>query len=79
MLRRFYELREEVFHFMEEKGKPVFHLNDPLWLCDLAFLIDITQYLNNLNSKYKEKISLFTIYLTSFALLKESSRYGKNN
>ena len=30
MLRRFYELREEVFHFMEEKGKSVFHLNDPL-------------------------------------------------
>ena len=29
MLRRFYELRDEVFHFMEEKGKPVFHLKDP--------------------------------------------------
>ena len=55
MLRRFYELREEVFHFIEEKGKPVFHLNDPLWLCDLAFLVDITQYLNNLNSKLQGK------------------------
>ncbi|KAI6655775.1 General transcription factor II-I repeat domain-containing protein 2B-like isoform X1 [Oopsacas minuta] len=55
MLRRFYELKEEVFHFMEEKGKPVFHLNDPLWLCDLAFLVDITQYLNNLNSKLQGK------------------------
>ena len=79
MLRRFYELREEVFHFMEEKGKPDFHLKDPLWLCDLAFLVDITQHLNFLNSKLQGKISLFTICLTSFAPLKQSSRYGKNN
>ena len=51
MLRRFYELREEVNHFMVEKGKPVLHFDDPQWVCDLAFLVDITQYLNILNSK----------------------------
>ena len=58
MLRRFYELREEVFHFMEEKGKPDFNLKDPLWLCDLAFLVDVTQHLNFLNSKLQGKNQL---------------------
>ena len=58
MLRRFYELREEVFHFMEEKGKPDFHLKNPLWFCDLAFLVDITQHLNFLNSKLQGKNQL---------------------
>ena len=51
MLRHFYELREEVNHFMVEKGKPVLHFDDSQWVCDLAFLVDITQYLNILNSK----------------------------
>ena len=58
MLRRIYELREEVFHFMEEKGKPVFNLKVPLWLCGLAFLVNITQNLNFLNSKLQGKNQL---------------------
>ena len=49
MLRRFYELREEVFLFMEEKS--VVQLKDTSWISDLAFLFDITQHLNTLNTK----------------------------
>ncbi|KAB0790551.1 hypothetical protein PPYR_15047, partial [Photinus pyralis] len=51
MLMRFYELREEVQSFMDMKGKPelVQHLKDNAWLSDLAFLVDVTGYLNELN------------------------------
>ena len=49
MLRIFYELRDEVEQFMEMKGKPVRKLKDSKWLCDLAFMVDITKYLTELN------------------------------
>ena len=38
MLRRFYQLRDEVEQFIEMKGKPVRELKDSKWLCDLAFM-----------------------------------------
>jgi hypothetical protein len=44
MLMKFYELRGEVKQFMAMKGKPVRELNDSKWLCDLAFMVDITKY-----------------------------------
>lgn len=49
MLARFYNLREEVKQFMEMNGKPVVELSDSKWLCDLAFMVDITKYLSELN------------------------------
>ncbi|KAK3887628.1 hypothetical protein Pcinc_008332 [Petrolisthes cinctipes] len=49
MLMRFYELRDEVKQFMEMKGTPVKELSDTKWLCDLAFMDDITKYLSELN------------------------------
>ncbi|KAI3377191.1 hypothetical protein L3Q82_009102 [Scortum barcoo] len=47
VLKRFFELREEVKAFME--NVPV--LSDPEWLMDLAFVVDITHELNVLNKK----------------------------
>ena len=35
--------------FLAEKGKPVLQLEDPAWVCDLAFLVDIMDHLNQLN------------------------------
>uniref|UniRef100_A0A803JA82 SPIN-DOC-like zinc-finger domain-containing protein n=1 Tax=Xenopus tropicalis TaxID=8364 RepID=A0A803JA82_XENTR len=49
VLKRFFELREEVKAFMEKNGKAVSELSDHKWLMDLAFLVDITQRLNVLN------------------------------
>ena len=43
MFMRFYELRDEVKLFMEMKGKPVTELSDGKWLCDLAFMVDMTK------------------------------------
>lgn len=51
VLRRFFELRAEVKAFMEKDGVAVPMLNDPKWLMDLTFLVDITHELNVLNQK----------------------------
>lgn len=57
MLMRFYELREEVQAFMEMKGKPelVLHLKNDAWLSDLAFLVDVIGYLNELNRNIQKQ------------------------
>ena len=55
MLKRFYDLRSEISIFMEMKGKSIPELNDDGWVRDLAFLVDFTSYLNDLNSKLQGK------------------------
>lgn len=57
VLQRFYSLRSEIDQFLREKGQPLHELSDPLWLADLAFLVDLTHHLNTLNRVYKAKIS----------------------
>lgn len=36
---------------MKEKGKSVAELDDPEWVHDLTFMLDITEHLNVLNAK----------------------------
>ena len=48
-LQRFWVLREELSMFFAMKGIPAPELEDQKWLCDLAFLVDITEKLNTLN------------------------------
>ena len=55
MLKRFYDLRSEIFTFMEMKGNSIPELSDDGWVRDLAFLVDFTSYLNDLNSKLQGK------------------------
>ena len=55
MLRRFYDLREEVSLFLTRKGRPMEELNDRQWLCDLAFIVDITTHLNELNVRLQKR------------------------
>ena len=49
MLKQFYELREEIFVFIEMKGKSVSELKNEDWVRDLGFLVDLTSNLNELN------------------------------
>ncbi|XP_025424556.1 general transcription factor II-I repeat domain-containing protein 2B-like [Sipha flava] len=58
MLKHFFLLRREVLQFLVEKQAMPDErdlLESESWLCDLAFLIDITQHLNILNWKLQGK------------------------
>lgn len=58
MLKHFFNLREQVIEFLEEKGALPLEtdlLKNTSWLCDLAFLVDVTNYLNILNLKLQGK------------------------
>ena len=55
MLRRLYKLRKEVALFLKNKGRPMANMEDESWLCDLAFLIDITTCINELNKRLQQK------------------------
>ncbi|KAI6655301.1 General transcription factor II-I repeat domain-containing protein 2A-like [Oopsacas minuta] len=50
-LARYWSLLEEIKTFMTIKGKDVSLMDDDQWLNDLAFLVDITKYLADLNLK----------------------------
>ncbi|KAL3974132.1 nostrin [Sarotherodon galilaeus] len=68
LLKRFFDLRGEIGQFMEKKGKPVKELQCPLWLQDLAFMVDITEHLNNLNRiihAFKLKLTLWETQIAS--------------
>ncbi|XP_073807411.1 general transcription factor II-I repeat domain-containing protein 2-like [Danio rerio] len=54
-LQRFFSLKEEIRHFLDEKGQPMKQLSDPVWLANLAFLVDITKHLNELNVNLQGK------------------------
>ena len=51
MLKRFYDLRDEIATFMDMKGKIIPKLSDDNWVRDLAFLVDLTMHFNDLNTK----------------------------
>jgi hypothetical protein len=52
---------------MTEKGKTIPQLSDDKWILELAFLVDITTYINELNVKLTENVNYC---LTCFLMLK---------
>ena len=51
MLKRFYDLRDEIATFMDMKSKIIPELSDDNWVRDLAFLVDLKMHFNDLNTK----------------------------
>ena len=58
MLRRVYQLRNELSAFVAQKGVDVPQLSDPEWITDLAFLVDITTHMNASNTRMQDKDQL---------------------
>lgn len=54
-LKRFADLLDEIIQFLEEKGRQTRLLKEPSFKCDLAFLVDITTHLNELNKRLMVK------------------------
>ncbi|GFX75561.1 DUF4371 domain-containing protein [Trichonephila clavipes] len=48
-LQRFRDLLQEVKYFLESKDETYLELSDKIWLMDLAFVVNITSHLNELN------------------------------
>uniref|UniRef100_A0A0L8FRP6 Uncharacterized protein n=1 Tax=Octopus bimaculoides TaxID=37653 RepID=A0A0L8FRP6_OCTBM len=49
MLKCFFNLQEEIEKFLGKRGKPLLEFQSPEWLQDLAFIVNITEHLYNLN------------------------------
>ncbi|XP_066239740.1 general transcription factor II-I repeat domain-containing protein 2-like [Saccopteryx leptura] len=61
VLQRFFALRQEIALFMAMKDRDVPELCEPTFLSDLAFLTDVTQHLNALNSELQGSKQLITV------------------
>ncbi|XP_029312378.1 general transcription factor II-I repeat domain-containing protein 2-like [Cottoperca gobio] len=60
VLKRCFELREEICRFMESKGEDTTELRDKEFLCEVAFLCDLTSHLNALNLQLQDRGSVVT-------------------
>lgn len=60
VLSSYFKLLDPIKQFMEEKGKSFPQLNEPQWLLDLAFFIDVVQYLQALNKSLQGKEKLIS-------------------
>ena len=70
VLRRFFDLREEIKQFMEKNGKPLLEFQSTEWMQDLAFMVDVTEYLNNLNKMLQGCSKVVTPYYDSICAFK---------
>jgi hypothetical protein len=55
MLKQFHDSRQDIADFMDIKGNTINQVKDDEWVCDLAFLLDVTGYLNELNLKLQKQ------------------------
>uniref|UniRef100_A0A8C5S0G8 Uncharacterized protein n=1 Tax=Laticauda laticaudata TaxID=8630 RepID=A0A8C5S0G8_LATLA len=60
VLNGFFELRVEICQFVESEGKDSTVLRDGKWLCELAFLCDVTKHLTGLNLQLQGRDRVIT-------------------
>jgi hypothetical protein len=59
VLFRFQELLPAIVEFLQDRGDLSPQLKDSRWLLDLAFLVDLTAKLNELNTEFQGKNKTF--------------------
>jgi hypothetical protein len=69
----------EIEIFMNEKNKIVSELSDESWILELAFLTDITTFLNELNIKLQGKRKLFSDMYTDIKSFQVKLKLLYNN
>uniref|UniRef100_A0AAV2JGK5 Uncharacterized protein n=1 Tax=Knipowitschia caucasica TaxID=637954 RepID=A0AAV2JGK5_KNICA len=60
VLKRFFELRHVIAEFLTTKGSDIQVPTDDSWICDVAFMVDITGLLNSLNVQLRGKEQIIT-------------------
>ena len=60
-LKRFFDLIENIDKFFIEKNEQIFEFSNPLWVFKLAFVVDVTTLLNQLNISIQGK-NKFILY-----------------
>ena len=74
-LKRFLDLKSEIKNFVKEKGHDFTFFDDKIFLTDLAFLVDITQHLSDLNLKFPGKNQLLKKSSNIFSRLSENCQF----
>ncbi|XP_075067564.1 general transcription factor II-I repeat domain-containing protein 2A-like [Mixophyes fleayi] len=83
VLKVFWDLREEIWQFCENKGNDIPQLSDADWLADLSFAVDVTSQMNDLNVKLQCKgLFVHEMYSAVKAFMKKlqllSNQMGDN-
>lgn len=55
-------MRQDIADFMDIQGNTINYVKEDKWVCDLAFLVNVTEYLNKLNLKLQNKENWFMNY-----------------
>jgi hypothetical protein len=55
MLKRVFDLQQEIQSFFASKSKSIPEFEDKEWVCDFVFLVDITSHLNEVNTRLQGK------------------------
>ncbi|XP_061765856.1 general transcription factor II-I repeat domain-containing protein 2-like [Nerophis ophidion] len=70
VLNRFFELREEICQFLQSKGKDTADLREQKFMCELAFLCDISNHLDVLNMQLQGRGRIITDMYSSVRAFK---------
>lgn len=71
VLKRFFELLDEIVIFLEAKNYECSELKDGQWIKDLAFSVDITSHLSQLNLKLQGKNHIVTTLFDNINAFKQ--------